>query len=135
MAPRKIPVEAVVANIITTATRYQNSNWIGLGLAWLVTPESQLVLDNSSPANAHQLWMDTARLTRRAKANMCKIPRPPELAKEAEEDRKKQTANLNMFKVFLPLPVAIDLNNLLAYKGKGTLDGKKPSDKSPWDPM
>eukprot|EP00972_Heterocapsa_arctica_P103516 15255588-Heterocapsa_arctica.AAC.1 len=59
---------------------------------------------------------------------MCKTPRPPELA---QEDRKQQTANLNRFKVFLPLPVAIDLNNLLAYKGKGTFDGKKKQSDLP----
>eukprot|EP00972_Heterocapsa_arctica_P023098 3400020-Heterocapsa_arctica.AAC.1 len=72
---------------------------------------------------------------RRAKAKMCKLPCSPELAKQAEETRQKQTANLNRFKVCLTLPVAIDLNNLLAYKGKGTFDGKKPSAKSPWGLM
>eukprot|EP00972_Heterocapsa_arctica_P003807 567684-Heterocapsa_arctica.AAC.1 len=69
---------------------------------------------------------------RKANTHMVKNPLPPELNQGAEESKKKLTANLNRFKVFLPLPIAIDLNNLLAYKGKGTFDGKKPPDKKPW---
>eukprot|EP00972_Heterocapsa_arctica_P075576 11147971-Heterocapsa_arctica.AAC.1 len=62
--PYNISVEAVVAKIITTATRYQNSNWIALGIAWLVRSESQLALVSSTPTKAHQLWMDTNSLAR-----------------------------------------------------------------------
>eukprot|EP00972_Heterocapsa_arctica_P059187 8728549-Heterocapsa_arctica.AAC.1 len=76
-----------------------------------------------------------ARRNLQAKAKPAKLPCSPHLAKGVEEAKKKQTANLNRFKVFLPLPVAMDLNNLLTYKGKGTFDGKRPSDKSPWNLM
>eukprot|EP00972_Heterocapsa_arctica_P017219 2544759-Heterocapsa_arctica.AAC.1 len=50
--------------MITTATRYEHSNWIGLGLAWVVKSEQQIKLESSNPASVHQLWMDTTRLTR-----------------------------------------------------------------------
>eukprot|EP00972_Heterocapsa_arctica_P034531 5084853-Heterocapsa_arctica.AAC.1 len=63
---------------------------------------------------------------------MVKNPLPPELNKVTGESKKKLLANLNRFKVFLPLPIAIDLNNLLAYKDKGTYDGNKPPDNKPW---
>eukprot|EP00972_Heterocapsa_arctica_P021731 3196395-Heterocapsa_arctica.AAC.1 len=53
--PYNIYVEAVVAKIIITATRYQNSNWISLGMAWLVRSESQLSMVNSNPMKAHEL--------------------------------------------------------------------------------
>eukprot|EP00972_Heterocapsa_arctica_P047447 6996763-Heterocapsa_arctica.AAC.1 len=42
------------------------------------------------------------------------------------------SGDLNRFKVFLPLPIAVELNNLLAYKGKCTYDGNKPPDNEPW---
>eukprot|EP00972_Heterocapsa_arctica_P100655 14841324-Heterocapsa_arctica.AAC.1 len=63
---------------------------------------------------------------------MVKNALPPELNKVTGNSKKRLLANLNRFKVFLRLPIAIDLNNLLAYKGKGTYDGKKPPDKKPW---
>eukprot|EP00972_Heterocapsa_arctica_P060789 8967138-Heterocapsa_arctica.AAC.1 len=86
-------------------------------------------MENSSPSDAHELWIDTAQLTRyltinagtkhatgyspatltmriqsarqqarrnqKAKAKLCKLPCPSRLAKEVEETKKKQTADLN----------------------------------------
>eukprot|EP00972_Heterocapsa_arctica_P040198 5922915-Heterocapsa_arctica.AAC.1 len=76
-----------------------------------------------------------ARKLLKAKAKLSNLPCERQLTKEVEESKNKQTTRLNRFKAFLPLPVAIDLNNLLAHKAKGRFDATKPVAKSPWNLM
>eukprot|EP00972_Heterocapsa_arctica_P112488 16432047-Heterocapsa_arctica.AAC.1 len=65
---------------------------------------------------------------RRAKTKLANKPVVVDPNKASQEPRKQLLTNLHRFKVFLPLPIAIDLNNLLAYKGKGAYVGKKRLD-------
>eukprot|EP00972_Heterocapsa_arctica_P102408 15090060-Heterocapsa_arctica.AAC.1 len=76
-----------------------------------------------------------ARKLLKAKAKLYNLPCERQLTKEVEESKKKQSTRLNRFKVFLPLPAAVDLNNLLAHKAKGRFDGKQPIAKSPCNLM